>query len=253
MSSLATFSCSTDAFEGPLDLLLYLVQREEVDVHRLSLASIVHQFAEALHGEEESLPAPDMEKGANSLALMGALLLFKSRHLLPSFSDEEVDLSEYEPFESASALVDYIKCKIGAQHLRKAHQQQLQRLPRGLPPLELPPPPPRPLAPASAEDLRNTFQKLMESLPQPPPSTIEREVWVVRDKIVAIQSSLKATPILSIEELFIAHRSREEYIVTFLALLELMKLGELHLGKDTETNKLYVSQRVQDEDEQPID
>ncbi len=243
MKQSPSFSCSTEAFEGPLDLLLYLAQKEEVDIHNISLSHIFKQFAQFL--EEPSNEEENFDIGADSLAHAGALLLFKSRHLIPlSLSPSEDDELPFSyALGSASSLLEYIKVKLATKLLKQEEELQSKRIYRGLPPLKLPPPPPRPLAAVDTTELSLAFQRMLESVPREPLSSIQGDKWFVADKILYIQDLISQSPIVDLKELFIPLLSREEYVVSFLAILECMKQGDISVMKDDETGKLYLQKQ----------
>lgn len=238
-----SFSCSTEAFEGPLDLLLYLAQKEEVDIHGISLSSILKQFAEFIR--EPSNEDQNFDIGADGLAYAGALLLFKSRHLLPlSLSPtEEEELPFSHALGSASSLLDYIKVKMAAKLLKVHELDQSKCSYRGLPPLKLPPPPPRPLASVDISELNLAFQRILESAPRAPLSSIQGDTWHVADKILYIQDLISRTSLLGLSDLFLPLLSKGEYIVTFLAILECMKQGDLCLLKDEDSENLFLQKK----------
>ncbi len=243
MKQLTSFSCSTEAFEGPLDLLLYLAQKEEIDIHNISLSHICKQFADFLEVPFHESELFDV--GADSLAHAGALLLFKSRHLLPlSLTPED---EEEQPFSfalgSASSLLDYIKVKFAAKLIKEEELNQAKRTFRGLPPLKLPPPPPRPLASVNTEELNLAFQRILESAPRKPLSSIQGEKWFIADKILYIKELIRQLTTIKLKELFLPLLSREEYIVSFLAILECMKQGDISILRDEESGTLYLQQQ----------
>src|SRR6266851_7141176 len=143
-----------DAFEGPFDLLLTLVLREEIDLAEIDVAGIIVAFIERLAEREEL----DLEACGEFLVLVAALLELKARALFP---EEDAELSELEPEEAAEELArrlaEYRRMKEAAAWLRERLDQRRDLFFR-LGPAPLAPRPERQLAPQDAMDLANVVR-----------------------------------------------------------------------------------------------
>lgn len=208
-----------EVFEGPLDLLLHLIEKQELDITKVSLAAVTDQYLEYIqHFERISA-----ENLADFLVVAAKLLLIKSRALLPAppaaEREEEVDLGE----ELARQLREYKKFKQVAQRLRERHERGLQAYVRiaSLPNVERE----LDLTDVSLDDLLAAVQEALALRPPPEPvnGIVAPIVMSVSDKIQEIGALLSVHRSFSFNRLLHSAASRAEVIVTFLALLELIK------------------------------
>src|SRR5215208_5713579 len=215
-----------DAFEGPFDLLLTLVLREELELAEVDLAAIVVAFVERLY-ERERL---DLDACGEFLVLIAALLELKARALFP---EEEAELSELEPEvaaeELARRLEEYRRMKEAAAWLRERLDVERDRFFR-LGPAPLQPRPERPLAPQDPQSLADVLRLLAV-----PPAQVSLEHMALRFPPVA-QFLDRFRSLLRSRRLFdfdaeVDGLSRVEQAVAFLALLELRKAGEITLSQ----------------------
>jgi segregation and condensation protein A len=214
-----------DAFEGPFDLLLSLVLREELPLAELDLAQIVVAFVSRLAEREEL----DLEACGEFLVLFAALLELKARGLFP---DEEAELAELGPEEAAEELArrlaEYRRAKEAAVWL--AERLAAPRYFR-LGPAPLAPKPPEPqFASQEPEQLAQVLRLL--AVPPPEPSTAHMSLRFppVAQFLERWRSLLTRRSRLDFEE-GIVGCSRIEVAVAFLALLELRKAGELAISQ----------------------
>jgi segregation and condensation protein A len=224
------YKVKLEIFEGPLDLLLYLVKKEEVDIYDISLERVTQQYLEFM----EAFKALDLELAGEFLVMASNLLYLKSRSLLPvDQQPPEEEAEEDDPrWELIRQLVEYKKFKEAAAAL--GHREALQnsvfaRMADGSEP-----PPERPLGEVSIFDLINAFNKVLKRLA---PATedlreIFEENFTVSDKIDLIMKMIASGVPLKFAELFASAASRAEIVVTFLALLELVRLKQLRCAQE---------------------
>jgi len=214
-----------DAFEGPFDLLLSLVLREELPLAELDLAQIVVAFVERLAEREEL----DLEACGEFLVLFAALLELKARGLFP---EEEAELAELGPEEAAEELArrlaEYRRAKEAAVWLAERLAQ-----PRyfRLGPAPLAPKPPEPqFASQEPEKLAEVLRFL--AVPPPEPSTAHMALRFppVAQFLERWRSLLARRTLLDFDQ-EVAGFSRVEVAVAFLALLELRKAGEVAMSQ----------------------
>ena len=218
------YKVKLEVFEGPLDLLLYLIKKDEVDVYDVSLERITQQYLEFM----EAFKILDLELAGEFVVMAANLIYIKSRSLLPAHvqpPDEEAE--EEDPrWELVRQLVEYKKFKDAAAHLgtREAAQSALfSRLPE-TPDFVAE----RPLADVSVFDLINAFNSILKRLNQREDlREIFEENFTVSDKIDFIMKMTGSGVTLRFTELFASAASRTEIVVTFLALLELIRLKQL--------------------------
>jgi segregation and condensation protein A len=213
-----------DAFEGPFDLLLTLVLKEELDLAEVDVAEIVITFCERLAERGEL----DLEACGEFLVLVAALLELKARGLFP---DEDAELSELEPEEAAEELArrlaEYRRAKEAAEWLAARLEGESDRFFR-LGPAPLAPRVERRLAPQEAESLAAA----MRSLAVEPPSVSLAHMGLRFPPVAQFLERFRA--VLQRRRVFdldaeVEGMSRIEQAVAFLALLELRRAGEASL------------------------
>jgi segregation and condensation protein A len=211
-----------EAFEGPFDLLLTLVLREELELADVEIAEIVLSFV-------ERLPA-DLEACGEFLVLVAALLELKARGLFP---DGEADWEEIDPDEAAEELAErlalYRRFKAAAAWLEERLEDGSDRFFR-LGPAPLVPVPARPLAPQSPELLAAALRALAAEPPEPSLGHLVLSFPPVSAFVERFRAVLRR------RRRFVFDRevdglTRIEQAVAFLALLELRKRGEVSLGQ----------------------
>lgn len=208
-------------FEGPLDLLLHLIEREELDITKVSLAQVTDQYLEYI-GLLEELNAEIL---ADFLVIAAKLLLIKSEMLLPRpprapGEEEEEDIGE----ELARQLIEYRRFKEAALGLKQREEMGLRTYVRvaPLPKLERP----LDLEDVSLADLVEAVRRALDLRPPTPSvSNMVTPVTItVAEKMALIEERLESHRRVSFNRLLDQAASRLEIIVTFLAVLELIKL-----------------------------
>mgnify|MGYP000029371878 CR=1 FL=1 len=225
---------SLKSFEGPLDILLSLIQKNEIDIHEISLFELVNQCLQELYKQQKE----KLNLGAEFVGTVAYFLFLKSQMLLPKQELETVSLEEDPQFEMIYHLIDYCKFKESSKELSQLYTNQLNHYYRPkLPEKNLPRS--TGVEHLCAEDLKTLFQSLLAKK-NFSPAPIEEEPWKVSDKIKAIKKIFQKTEKCSLNDFFAGNKSRLEMIVTFLALLELMKIGEIRVEKERKEEKVMV-------------
>jgi segregation and condensation protein A len=217
-----------ETFRGPLDLLLYLVKRNEVDICDIPIAKITEQYLDYL----TVLELIDVERAGDFLVVAATLMEIKSKLLLPR-SEEETEEEADPRLELVRQLLEYKKFKDAAAILEDRAEQQLCRLPRS--PIEQPgvSPADQPLAAVELWDLVSAFGRLMrETLALQPRQIVmdDTPIHVYQERIL---EQLVAEPRLSFASLFTAPHYRNRLIGLFLAVLELMKAKQITAEQET--------------------
>jgi segregation and condensation protein A len=213
------YQVELENFRGPMDLLLYLVKHDEVDIFDIPIARITDQFLHYL----EILKTIDVERVGDFLVMASTLMEIKSRMLLPR-SDEQKE--EDDPrLELVRQLVEYKKFKDAAALLEECAEKQATRLPRLWPeePQAHVDPAQQPIRQVELWDLVSAFGRLMrETLATQPRQIIldETPIQVFMDRIL---QRLAERPRLGFTELFEPPHNRGRLIGFFVAILELMK------------------------------
>jgi segregation and condensation protein A len=223
---MADYKVQFEVFEGPLDLLLYLVKKEEVDIYQVNLTKLAAQFIEYI----ELMRELDLDIAGEFLVMAATLMLIKSRELLPveqqATAEGEEDEADDPRWELIRKLVEYKKFKDAAAHLQSLEARQEAVFPRQPGKLELATPAARP--DVSVFDLIGAVTGILKRFQQRPETRdIFEDQWTVSEKIEFVQRTLAGRPAVRFSELFDHAASRTEVIVTFLAVLELIRLKQL--------------------------
>lgn len=235
MKALDDHIFALENFEGPLDFLLHLIQKSELDIYDIPLHQITEQYLMKL----QELISPVVDSGAEFIGTTASLLLLKSKMLLPKH-EQTLSGEEEEPdprFEIIHQLIEYCRFKEAAKELAELELRQSAFFSRGIDDLE--PKKPLGIEHLSMHDLASLFQQVLAKAASNK-GIVQEEVWKVSDKMLLIRKLLLEIQKVQFDALFLTSQSRDELIVTFLALLELMKLGELKVIKDSMENQIYI-------------
>lgn len=216
-------SVALEKFQGPLDLLLQLIEQEQMAITEISLSEVTEQFFTYLNQVEEK----DAEELADFLVVASKLVFLKSKHLLPYLYPEE---------EAGPSLADQLKMykryADASVHVDALWKQNTLSYGR----IEPPTPVEGFLLPlnATAEGLRNAFTFLLKRLKPVavlPQVSIDRTMSV-KDKIASIYDALKSIKKLAFSDVINQAQNRTEVIVSFLAILELVKQENITVQQD---------------------
>ena len=227
LTRMAEYKVQFEVFEGPLDLLLYLIKKEEVDIYEVNLTKLATQFIEYI----DLMRVFDLEVAGEFLVMASTLMYIKSRELLPA--DQQVavegeDESEDPRWELIRQLVEYKKFKDAAAQLQTLEARQENIFPRLPGKLELENPAPLPKPDVSIFDLLNAVNSVLKRFGQREgDGAIFEDKWTVSEKIEFILRVLAERGSMRFSELFATAANRSEVICTFLALLELIRLKQI--------------------------
>ena len=215
-----------DAFEGPFDLLLTLVLKEELELADIDVAGIVVRFVERLAERDEL----DLDACGEFLILISALLELKARAMFP---EEEAELAELEPEEAAEELArrlaEYRRAKETAAFLRDRLYER-RHLHFRLGPAPLAPKPERKLAPQAPEKLAGALRALAVEPPAPSVAHMALRFPPVAQFLERWRSLLRRRSRLDFDQ-EVDGLSRVEVAIAFLALLELRKQNEIAIAQ----------------------
>ncbi len=226
------------AFDGPLDLLLHLIEREDLDITAVSLLAVAEQYLAQLRSAESI----NMAALSDFVAMGARLLLLKSRALLPredAPDDDAVEEDAADPEALVAALQEYRRYKQAAQHLGALQDEHRAGYRRAAAPPELPLP--TGLETVSLDGLMTLFKSVLERLP--PEETrpaVRREPIRLRDRIARLVGRLDAAGQTSFLALIGEARSRVEVVVDFLAVLELIKARYLEATQEESFGDIHL-------------
>jgi len=223
-----------EIFEGPMDLLVHLIRKNELDIYDIPIALITEQYLEYL----EWMQAMNIDYAGDFLLMASTLTQLKSRMLLPVHEgeDEEEDLLQ----EITRPLVEYLQMKSVADQLVERNllgEKTFIRTPdRG----EF-------LNGSDGEfikiglfELIDAFQKILERIPDDHRVEMSADEISVKDKITQIVDILEVKQSITFMELFSDNPDRFEIIVTFLAILEMVKLTLIRIVQHVQTGVLRI-------------
>jgi segregation and condensation protein A len=222
---------STPVFEGPLDLLLHLIERDDLDITAVSLVQVTDQYIAALRAGDEI----DLRALAEFVAVAAKLIFLKSRALLPRSPDqmsEDALEAEAIAFDLTAQLEEYRSFKNAAAYLRDLDDSVHRSFVRVAPP-------PADWLPTGLENV--TLQKLLGALarainrlpPAPEPERLQRALLNIAELRVSVLASVRRRGRLSFAGLIAGCRNRLEAIITFLAVLDLLKTEDLRAEQST--------------------
>ena len=221
-----------DIFEGPLDLLLYLIKKDEVDIHSISIERITKQYLDYI----DTFKMLNIDLASEFIVMAANLMYIKSRTLLPKAEQPpEEDIEEDDPrWELIRQLIEYKKFKDAAGYLSRKETEQedyFAHVPEKVaPPVE---DADEPLPDVNIFDLIRAFQNVLKRFEEANDlGDIVDDRYTVADKIEYLLGELKPGGRMKFSSLFAEATSKSEVIVTFLAVLELMKMNQFRISQD---------------------
>ncbi|HHV65817.1 MAG TPA: segregation/condensation protein A [Peptococcaceae bacterium] len=229
-------------FQGPLDLLLHLIQQNKVDIYDIPIAVIADQFISTV----KKMEALDMEITSEFLVLAAQLLYLKSRQLLPKpqKTDEELQLEEdmkqnlverlvtYRAFKEVAAYLSSKEESSGSKYFREINLEEIMAKIK----------PPNPLTGISLADLLQAFKAVLQRVEKGEDLSlyveaedipIELMITDIMRRMILNPKGMKFTQLLR-------YRSRVEIVVAFLALLELLKDGKLKAEQSSSDKEIFI-------------
>lgn len=242
------YNVKIDAFEGPLDLLLHLINTLEIDIYDIPVSEITEQYLLYIHTMNEM----QLDVASEFLVMAATLLAIKSKMLLPKHEEElddegfEIELDQDPRDELVERLIEYRKYKEAALDLKSLEEERSMIYTKA--PSDL-----SDLAGSVKQDTRDlnvtlydmlgAFQKLLrrKKLQKPLPTKITKQEIPIQTRMKEILVELKTmTGRKNFFELF-PYPERGHIVVTFLAILELMKRKEIHVEQEQNFADIFVS------------
>lgn len=207
-----------DIFEGPLDLLLYLIKKNHLDIYDITMTDVVAQYLQFL----DLMKLLDINIASEYLVTAARLINIKSKMLLPK-SPEEEEIQEDPRDELVRKLLEYEKFKQAADFLREREIDRRKYFSRPVSTsqnkgvyLE-----------ASIFDLISAFQSALKEIPKDVFFEVIKDEFTVEEKIHDLTHLLTQKETISLDELIFSGKTKIEVVVTFLAILELIKIREV--------------------------
>ncbi|OHE56104.1 MAG: hypothetical protein A2Z47_14590 [Thermodesulfovibrio sp. RBG_19FT_COMBO_42_12] len=226
-----TYNIKIPAFEGPFDLLLHLIKENKIDIYDIPIALITGQYLQYI----EMMKDLDLEIAGEFLVMAATLIHIKSRMLLPP--DEEIPSEGQEDprRELVQRLLEYQTFKEAALSLKKREDDWMKVFCK------------EPVSDGeeislfdiSFFDLLDAFKRLLDKAP-PDVVSITKETLTVKDRMSVIMEMLEGKEVIRFEEIFKEGITKIQLIVTFIALLELIKLGLAKAYQERDFGNVWV-------------
>jgi len=221
------------AFDGPLDLLLHLIQQNEIEITDIPISKITRQYLEMLDLMREL----DLEVAGEFLVMAATLMRIKSRMLLPAIIEEEEELDPRETL--VRRLIEYRRFKEAAKDLERLEADRRLLFDRGAP-AQLEDPEASELLPVSLFRLLDALKGALARQVPPVVHTIHAEPMRLEEAISMIREALKARGRLLFAESLDLFVTRLEKITAFLGLLELLKMGDVRATQEDQFGPIFL-------------
>jgi len=236
------YKVNVDIFEGPLDLLLYLIKKNEVDIYDIPISMISAQYVEYL----EAMKTLNLDIAGDFLLMAATLAHIKSQMLVPTPLPDEEDGEMQDPRAGlVNQLLEYQKYKEAAKDLleRDLLNRDVFKRDAAKNGLEKPKESERELVEISIFNLVDVFSKLLTEMPENFPQEIYVERLTIRERISEIADIISAqeSKMLKFTELFSDAKSKSSIIITFLAVLEMIRLALIRAFQGEEFGDINIS------------
>jgi segregation and condensation protein A len=230
-----TTRVQVEIFEGPLDLLLHLIKKNEVNISDIPIATITEQYLATL----EVMQAFNLDVAGEFLVMAATLIHIKSRMLLPLTDAEEDEEEGADPREElVRRLLEYQRFKDAADQLERREVLTRDVFVRSVAPAEEVP------APAFREvsvfELLTALKQVLDRLPKDVVHEVMLDKITVREKMTLLLDHLHAQGKTLFESLFAEVKTRMEVVVTFLAMLELVKVRAIRIFQEEATGPIQI-------------
>ncbi len=234
------YEVKINEFEGPLDLLLHLIKKENINIFDISIEEIIKQYLDYINKMKEE----NLDITSEYLVMASELIELKSKMLLPNKTEEVEDEIEEATNDLINRLLEYDKYKNMTSELRnletirsKIHTRESEELLNyannddidyGI----------------DLDDLVNAFQKFLEykEMTKPLNTKIEKKEYSVDERCIEIRNKIKIKGSLNFEDLF-ETVTKEYVVVTFLAILSMAKKQEISINQDNNFNNITIIAR----------
>ncbi len=219
------YKVELEVFEGPLDLLLYLIKRDEVDIYNIPIERVTKQYLDYL----SLMQMLDLNIAGDFFVMAATLMYIKSKMLLPPEERPPEEQEEEDPrMDLVRQLLEYKKFKDAAQYLHQREIVQESVFPRSVP-ADLPEATDNYMVDVSIFDLIGAFSQALKRVEANQVREIIEEKFNVADKIEEIKQNLQRERSLNLTRFFSEMKSKTEVVVTFLALLEMIRLRSVRV------------------------
>ena len=225
------YQVTLDLFEGPLDLLLFLVKKDDLDIHNIPIAHITREYLSYI----DLMKQLNLDVAGEFLVMAATLMAYKSRALLPSQAGPDGEDGPDPTSELAQKLLEYQKFKEASKYLGLRAEEMTNVFFRGAPHFEESEKSPN----VSLFELMGQLRGILEDA-EDDSREVAGEEFPIEEKIEKVLFLLAERPAIDWEELFADERKRRGIIACFLALLELVKLQKILVRQDANFGKIRI-------------
>jgi len=228
------YKINIEIFDGPMELLIHLIRKNKVDIHDIPIARITDQYIQYI----ELIKEVNIDIGGDFLVMASTLTQIKSKCLLPVHEENE---SQEDPrMELVRPILEYLQLKAAAQDLAERNRLEedvFARSPEDIQDIE----DYHPEENISVDllDLLNAFQNILTMLPPESLNIIKKGISI-KERISQIIDVLEETTIVDFDTLFLDDPSRMDMIITFLAILEMVKLTIIRVFQEFQSGKIKI-------------
>ncbi len=238
------YKVQLDVFEGPLDLLLFFIGRDEIDIYDIPIARITDQYLEYL----DLMHQLNVGIAGEYVRMAATLMRIKARTLLPQLAENDEDEEYGDPrSELVEMLLEYKRFKEASEHLRTYEQEQSHHFPRqpGLDRIDTEVNPEELLKEVNLFDIMKTFQELLQRVPETPPThnVVRADISVDEQRSYLLQR-LEGAESVRFSGIIEALQEKMKILVTFIALLDLMKNQIVTVAQSGNFDDIIIAKRA---------
>lgn len=241
------YKIELEVFEGPLDLLLYLIKKEEIDIYDIPVEKVTSQYMEYL----DLMRMLDLDIAGEFLVMAASLMMIKSRMLLPVDDRPELDEEDEDPrWDLVKQLVEYKKFKDIASklHVQELEQENIFDIGQDIAVLDDGDDGVS-LEDVSLYDLIAAFNNVLKRAKPEVVGDVFSDKFTVAQKIEELTSVLRKKRSVRFYSLFTEKSTKHEVVCTFLAVLELLKLRKISITQETQFSDIVIASDEEPEEE----
>lgn len=225
-----------EIFEGPLDLLLYLIRKNEVDVYNIPIQKVTEQYLKYL----DLMQILDLDIAGEFLAMAATLMHIKSRLLLPPEERDEVEEEEDPRWDLVRQLLEYKQFKEAADTFHELEVEQEKTYVRGRVPVDPIPSAELPLEEVDLFELLDAFSRVLDEAEKRRPPEFEPDNFTLEDGKNRVMDRINQSSPILFHLLFEKGEARTRIVVVFLALLELIRQKVIQVFQEAHFREIMI-------------
>ncbi len=229
-------------FQGPMDLLLHLIDKDHVDIYDIPISRITSQFIKHI----EVMQTISLDKAGEFIAMAATLLVIKMKMLMPSHLGDDEEEEEDPRSELVRRLLEYKRFKQAAEalHEKEMQREQLHLRKTSFPfteQIDI-----QPKLKIEMFDLLSALAGIFDRIQAKTIHEVETEPFTVDEKMALIENKIASGGTVTFEDLFLGDTMKMEVIVTFIAILELVKRGNIEFMQTASMGPIWIQRSTQD-------